>query len=296
MASKQAKDVKVTSSDNYTAMLTVDYDTDSSAEAQSYKLQLWLKKTDKDYKRYQHTWGVAYYVNLKQKWHEAQVLPSAKTYKLNSDGTTSAVTLNSNGTLSMGKDVYYKWGKSYTTDKLKNDGSTYRFSVVFECVDTIPRKGNLDCIITAPTYKITPSKPTGLKTVWDEDTRKITYKWDAATNATKYLFVRKGYRRDGTVCLKTLEVETTKKSYSETDALPHDCHSVEWVVYAYSKTGDRVKSDPKTRSELSTYHTVWVRTDAGWKRAIPWVRTNDGDWKRAIPWVYTGVTWKQTTT
>ena len=262
-----------TSSDNYKMCLTVSYSDQPTSAKQPVELQLWIQKTDANYKRYRHNWSISYYVNNN--------IVSTETYVLPDDNATAGVV--SAGYLNMTVGTWHKWGPSFKTDPLDN-GQTHRFDVVFAC-GTVPRQGALGVIVTLPAYIVTPGKPEHPTTNFNTSTRVMTYSWNAAANADIYRVWVNQYNAAG-VILKDLygnplsyDLPDTSNTWI-TQSIHPECVKITWQIRAINNTGGFSLSDAQAVDVTAANTKVWIKDGTAWRKTIPWVKDDAGKWHK----------------
>lgn len=235
--------------------------------------------------RYQHIWNVYFAIDNKPvKSYLKQTLPNITT-----------------ATMTMKKNQWYKWGPTYDYT-FKNDGKPHNFGVYLHCTATTPRycpayntytyTGQISTAI----YTITPSTPAGLKTTFVENTRKITYSWNAPTNTSSIKLARTLYDDNDTPISapNVFTLKSTDKSYTET--LADNVSRVDYTVTNISSTNHTASSGIISYNDIPTDCKVWIKlSDGKWVKAVPWVKLPDGTWKKSIK-TYTkvGNVWKRT--
>ena len=289
-----------TSSTNYEVRLIVTLiNSDANNAKCKAILTPQLRRVGAGATRYQHRWNVFF---------KADALENIRSYKGGAGyealpNRLSGTNVESAGNMYMTAGTWYTWGESYEFE-IDNDGKTHSFGIRMECVDTIPRTcpqaGYATINLTTAKYKVAAPTPVLKTPVFNEDTRELTYSWNAVdTTKCDYIQLhRDWFNADGNLIAgKSGYVGTNDKlldtTTSFTEKLSEEVASVSYRLYIVSTSGDVAKSGDKEFT-VATDDKVWVYINNKWVKAIPWVKV-DGVWKKVTKtYVNINGTWKRT--
>ena len=292
---------RVTSTSSYEVGLVVTYkNNDTSHKNTTVTITPYLKCTQA-VKRMQHHWDVLFAID--SRWQATDKYNSTGANALPND--TAAPGVVAAGYLQMKANVWYQWGSARSFN-IANDGKTHNFGVYLRCTETVPKycPAKDTYVTTSKTlaeYGVIPTAATIVNTVFNEDTREVTYTWKPNANTTYVnvwynLFDESGKQLDEGWVKQNVPTTTTYlvQSIPETiNGVP--VYSGDWCVQSYSSTGDSVVSSYGTYN-ASSFTKVWIKVNGVWKKAALWIKV-DGVWKKCKK-IYTKVngTWERTIT
>ena len=250
--------------------LRVTYDPSTALETQDVTLQLYIKFTLSNHKRYQHDWEINYQID------DGVILNKTLTSAL-PDKNTGIPNASVAAYVYPKKNEWYPWGGSVKVTML-NKGYNYKFAVTCRCKETKPASNRTVYMWKQmPRYTVIPTDPSGLTVSYNEITEEVTYSISSTTNANEYIITRDLYD-ENSAYIKTLKdtVPATQTSFKET--ISDTVCSIKWSVQAISSTNDysQVKMGPDLI--IYRYSPFWVKHNGVWKKTKVWVRTQTG-WK-----------------
>lgn len=252
------------------------------------KITPYVRNIVYDEVRYRHTWVVYFAVDFKMIHASKELLPYT---------TGTSVT--------MYKNVWTPWGTPYSVT-IPNDGQPHYVGIRLECANTTPWYGPLkDYLyfeIQTNKYTVTPAVPKNTSTVFDENTRELTYHWDDADCKHVLLYRNWFDENDNVIKSGFFTIGDRSELLNSdihdglvTETIPENIVKITYEVINVSIT-DHTSTSGTLIADVPTDCKVWIKLpDGSWKKATPWIKLPDGSWKKVTK-VYTKVdsVWKRT--